>query len=86
VSGPPSPGGAVGSIEVLRQDKQNPGHFLSAVNYAVSGGGDLFNVVIVDLTGSGTGPPDLIVGGADGVAVLLHDPTNPGHFQALSNL
>lgn len=51
-----------------------PGTFLAPVSFTVSG--DPAAVAAADLTGSGTGPKDLIVAMANGkVAVLLHGPT-----------
>jgi hypothetical protein len=83
VSGPADGSGAVSSLLVLLQDKQNPGHFLAPVSYATLG--DAFNAVVIDLTGTGHGPPDLIVGASDGASVLLHAPAHPGSFLAAAN-
>jgi hypothetical protein len=83
VSGPADASGSVASVLVLLQDRQNPGHFLAPVSYATLG--DAFNAVIVDLTGTGNGLPDLVVGASGGASVLLHDPAHPGSFLAAAN-
>jgi len=83
VSGPTDGAGVTSSLLVLLQDRQNPGHFLAPASYPTLG--DAFNVVVVDLGGTGTMPPDLVVGASDGVSVLLHDPQHPGAFLAAAN-
>jgi hypothetical protein len=83
VSGPTDASGVTASLLVLLQDKQNPGHFLAPASYPTLG--DAFNLVVLDLGGTGTKPPDLIVGASDGVSVLLHDPQHPGAFLAAAN-
>jgi hypothetical protein len=80
VSGPPSASGTVSTLVALLQDKHDPGHFRAPVSYSIAGAGDAANVVAVSLSGHGSAPPDLVVGGVDGVAVLVHDPQHAGAF------
>jgi hypothetical protein len=82
VNGPLNAAGASSVLWVLLQDKQNPGHFLAPASYPTLG--DAFNVVVVDLTGTGSGLPALVVGASSGVSVLLPNPAHAGTFLSAS--
>ena len=75
-------GSGSSSVSVLLQDSANPGHFLSAVNYAT--GFSPVGVAIGDLNGDGK--PDLAVADMSGVSILLQDASAPGQFLPFNTL
>ena len=65
------------TIVVLLQDPAAAGHFLAPITTALPSGIGA-SIAIAELGGDGR--PDVVIGGADGVAVFLQDALRPGAF------
>jgi FG-GAP-like repeat len=77
----PGPTGGMGStVNVLRQDPNNPGTFLTAVPFPIATQDVPQSIQLVDLQRSGM--RDIVIGARSTVTVLLHDPANRGMFLA----
>jgi hypothetical protein len=66
------------TVSVLLQDAANPGHFLPAVAYPRGGCNPAESIVVKDVNDDGH--PDIVVGGVNGVTVLLQNAASPGAF------
>jgi hypothetical protein len=67
------------SVQVLLQDSSNHGSFLTPVAYTIQAGSGVSSILVSDVNGDGL--PDIVVGGAGGVSVLLQNPASAGTFQ-----
>ena len=83
ITDPGPTGGAMPTVNVLRQDPANHGQFLAAVSYPVAPASLAQSIVVRDLNGDTH--PDIVIGGTDAVSVLLQDPATAGAFLAASN-
>jgi FG-GAP-like repeat len=68
----PGPVGSPPTVNVLLQDKNNPGQFPSVATYSITPSGLPQTVVVADVNNDGL--PDIIVGGSSEVSVLLQNP------------
>jgi FG-GAP-like repeat len=82
ITDPGPTGGMAPTVNILLQDPANHGSFLAPVSYPIATQDLPQSIVVTDLTGSGQ--LDIVIGGLQTVAVLLHDPANPGKFLAAS--
>jgi hypothetical protein len=74
-------GGMAPTINILLQDKTHPGSFLAAVPYPIPVQSPPESIIVTNLTGApGLSALDIVIGGDQGVTVLLHDAANPGKF------
>ena len=80
ITDPGPTGGAAQTVNILLQDPANHGTFLAAVAYPIATQDIVQSIVLADL--EGTGKLDIVIGERHAVAVLLHDPANPGKFLA----
>ena len=80
ITDPGPTGGAAQTVNILLQDPANHGTFLAAVAYPIATQDIVQSIVLADL--EGTGKLDIVIGERNAVAVLLHDPANPGKFLA----
>jgi hypothetical protein len=62
---------------IYLQDAAAPGTFRAPLSYALPAGS---GSAVATAALSGSGAPDVITGGYETVAVLLHDPAHPGHL------
>jgi hypothetical protein len=79
----PGPVGSPPTVNILLQDPKNPGQFLSPVSYALPPDNLPLSIVVADVNGDGH--PDIVIGSATAVSVLLQDAAAPGTFLAASN-
>lgn len=80
----PGPTGCdVPTVSVLLQDEANPGRFLPAVAYPRGACNPAESIVVKDVNDDGH--PDIIVGGVNGVTVLLQNAASPGTFLAATS-
>jgi len=68
------------TVNYLRQDPANPGHFLAPVSFSIAQGQLAQSIAVVDLNADGH--PDIVVGDRYGVSVLLQSATTAGSFAA----
>jgi hypothetical protein len=81
ITDPGPTGGMAPTVNILLQDHNNPGHFLTAVPYPIPVQDPPESIIVTNLTGAmGASKLDIVIGGNQGVTVLLHDPANPGKF------
>jgi hypothetical protein len=78
----PGPAGSPPTVNVLLQDPNNKGTFLPAVSYPLNDNNIAQSIVVTDVNGDGK--PDIVVGGAAAVDVLLQGST-PGTFSAATS-
>jgi hypothetical protein len=78
----PGPAGSPPTVNVLLQDPNNKGTFLPAVSYPLNDNNIAQSIVVTDVNGDGK--PDIVVGGAGAVDVLLQGST-PGTFSAATS-
>jgi hypothetical protein len=79
----PGPVGSPPNVNVLLQDAEHPGQFLSLVTYPLPPDSVPQSIVVADVNGDGH--LDIIVGGSTEVAVLLQVTASPGTFAAAVN-
>jgi hypothetical protein len=70
------------TVSVLPQDAAHPGQFLSPVSYPRGGCNPAQSILVKDVNDDGR--PDILIGGENGVTVLLQSATSPGTFLAAS--
>jgi hypothetical protein len=70
--------GMTPTVNVLLQDPMHHGTFLAADHYTIAPQDIAESIVLADLQGSGK--LDIVIGGAQTVTVLLHDPNHAGKF------
>jgi hypothetical protein len=81
ITDPGPTGGMSPTLNVLLQDPTHPGTFLAAVPYPIPVQDPPESIIVTNLTGAvGASKLDIVIGGNQGVTVLLHDPANPGKF------
>lgn len=81
ITDPGPTGGMSPTVNILLQDHNNPGKFLTAVPYPIPVQDPPESIIVTNLTGAvGLSKLDIVIGGNQGVTVLLHDPANPGKF------
>lgn len=68
------------TVSILLQDATHPGQFLPAVAYPLGGCNPAESIVVKDVNNGGH--PDIIIGGENGVTVLLQNAASPGTFLA----
>jgi hypothetical protein len=78
ITDPGPTGGASPTVNVLLQNPLNHGRFLAPLSFPIAAQDLPVSIVLADL--EGTGKLDIVIGGSSTVAVLLHDPANPGRF------
>jgi hypothetical protein len=78
ITDPGPTGCSAPTVSVLLQDGANPGRFLPAVTYPRGGCNPAESIVIKDVNDDGH--PDILVGGVNGVTVLLQNAASPGAF------
>ena len=83
ITDPGPPGGASPAVLVLMQDPANHGQFLAPVSYATATNSFARSIVVTDVNGDGL--PDIVIGGDNGVSVLLQNAAAPGTFLAANN-
>jgi hypothetical protein len=66
------------TVSVLLQDAMHPGQFLGAVAYPSGGCNPAESIVVKDVNDDGH--PDILIGGENGVAVLLQNAASPGTY------
>jgi len=77
----PGPSGCMApTVSVLLQNSAAPGQFAAPVSYPVPGACAAESIVVTDLNGDGL--PDIVIGSASGVSVLLQNAASPGTFLA----
>jgi hypothetical protein len=79
----PSAPGVNPTVNVLLQDRMNPGNFLAPLVYTIQGGDPGAYVLVQDIDHDGC--PDIVVGGNFAISVLLNEPGCTGSFQAAMN-
>jgi len=79
----PGPAGSPPTVNVLLQDPNNKGTFLPAVSYPLDDNNIAQSIVVTDVNGDGK--PDIVIGGATAVDVLLQSATTPGTFGAATS-
>jgi hypothetical protein len=81
ITDPGPTGGMSPTVNILLQDSTHPGSFLAAVPYPIPVQDPPESIIVTNLTGAvGLSKLDIVIGGNQGVTVLLHDPANPGKF------
>ncbi|MDE1924136.1 MAG: VCBS repeat-containing protein, partial [Gammaproteobacteria bacterium] len=70
-------------IAVLIHDPANPGQFLAPVTYPQAAGNPPQSILLADVNGDGR--PDVVIGGENGVTVLLQNAASPGTFLPAAN-
>lgn len=68
------------TVSVLLQDVTHPGQFLTGVSYPRGGCNPAESIVVTDVNEDGH--PDILIGGENGVTVLLQNAASPGTFSA----
>lgn len=79
----PGPVGSPATVNVLLQDAKSPGEFLSPVSYSLGDDSVPESIVVADVNGDGH--PDIVIGTATEVSVLLQNTRSPGTFLAAVN-
>jgi hypothetical protein len=79
----PGPVGSPPAVNILLQDANNPGTFLSPVTYSLPGNSIPQSITVADVNGDGH--PDIVVGGSAAVSVFLQNAASPGVFLAANN-
>lgn len=74
----PGPAGSPATVNILLQDAKSPGTFLPPVSYSLSTSSFPQSIVVADVNGDGH--PDIVIGDAADVNVLLQNPAVPGTF------
>lgn len=80
ITDPGPTGCAAPTVSVLLQDATHPGQFLAAVTYPLGGCNPAQSIIAKDVNDDGH--PDILIGGENGVTVLLQNAANPGTFLA----
>ncbi|MDE2350034.1 MAG: VCBS repeat-containing protein [Gammaproteobacteria bacterium] len=70
-------------IAVLIHDPANPGQFLAPVTYPQAACNPPQSILLADVNGDGR--PDVVIGGENGVTVLLQNAASPGTFLPAAN-
>lgn len=70
-------------IAVLIQDPAHPGQFLAPVTYPQGACNPPQSIILADVNGDGH--PDIVIGGENGVTVLLQNAASPGTFLPAAN-
>jgi hypothetical protein len=78
ITDPGPPGGGAPTVEVLLQSATQRGTFLTPVAYPIQPFSQATSIIVTDVNGDGL--PDIVVGGTEGVSVLLQDAAAPGTF------
>ena len=79
----PGPVGSPPNVNILLQNANAPGTFLSPVTYELPGDSVPQSIVVADVNADGH--PDIVIGGSTAVSVFLQDASSPGTFLAASN-
>ncbi|MDE2306187.1 MAG: VCBS repeat-containing protein [Gammaproteobacteria bacterium] len=80
----PGPTGCTApTVNVLLQNPAQPGTFLAPAVYPLGVCNPAESILVADVNGDGR--PDIVIGGDNGVTVLLQDPANPGKFLAAAS-
>jgi hypothetical protein len=82
VTDPGPTGGSAPTVVVILQDATHPGQFLAPTTYSTAQGGYAQSIVVADVNGDGH--LDIVVGGTQGVTVLLQNPSSLGTFTSTS--
>jgi hypothetical protein len=82
ITDPGPTGGMAPTVNILLQNRANPGTFLAPVSYPIATKDLSQSIVVTDVDGDGR--PDIVIGGQRTVTVLLqtHAPTVRGTFMA----
>lgn len=80
ITDPGATGCAAPTVSVLLQDATHPGQFLPAVAYALGGCNPAQSILVRDVNDDDH--PDILIGGENGVTVLLQNAASPGTFLA----
>jgi hypothetical protein len=79
VTNPGPTGGSAPSVNVLRQDAANAGTFLTPVSYPIAQYNRIYDLHLADVNADTR--PDILIGEASVVSVLLQSAVTPGVFQ-----
>lgn len=66
------------TVSILLQNATHPGQFLAPVAYPLGGCNPAESIVVMDVNDDGH--PDIIIGGENGVTVLVQNAASPGTF------
>lgn len=80
ITDPGPDGGASPTVSVLLQNPSSPGTFAAPASYAITAQNAVQSLLVQDVNGDGH--PDIVIGGANAVCVLLQEASSPGTFAA----
>jgi hypothetical protein len=83
ITDPGPPGGGAPTVEILLQSATQRGAFLTPVAYPIQPYNQARSIIVTDVNGDGL--PDIVVGGSEGVSVLLQNAAAPGTFLAFAS-